>query len=359
MRVLLLSKYPRKGASSRLRSLQYLPYLNSRGINVVESSLFDERYLNSLYQSNQRSVLHVGCRYFKRLCVLFTLFRYDVLWIEKEVFPYFPAVVERLLKLMRKPFIVDYDDAIFHNYDLSSNALIRRVLGQKIDRVMAYASHVVAGNEYLAARATRAGSTKITIIPTVVDHTRYNPVASPESKKLIIGWIGSPSTEKYVVAIREPLIRLCREHDARLLLVGATDGVRSEFDSDLLELQPWSEASEPELISRMDIGIMPLADGPWERGKCGYKLIQYMASGKPVIASPVGVNVDIVNDAACGLLAGDDEGWGAALEAVLSDSTARARLGQQGRAAVEERYSLQAQAPRLAEVIIASANTSY
>jgi len=136
MKVLLFSKYPRMGASSRLRSLQYLPFLEAQGVDVTVSNLFDEQYLARLYSTGGRSVWQTLKCYLFRLRALLTCGRYDVIWIEKELFPYCPALFERLLRMLEKPYVVDYDDAIFHNYDLSKNALIRRVLGRKIDVVM-------------------------------------------------------------------------------------------------------------------------------------------------------------------------------------------------------------------------------
>jgi len=134
------------------------------------------------------------------------------------------------------------------------------------------------------------------------------------------------------------------------MLVGATEKMSAEFSGLDIEIVPWSEASEVELIRQMDIGIMPLPDGPWEKGKCAYKLIQYMACSVPVIASPVGVNIDVVNGSLCGLLADDSAQWEAALLQLLESPEQRLLLGNAGRKAVENRYSLQVQAPLLRQI---------
>jgi len=349
MKVLLLSKYPRIGASSRLRSLQYLPSLADEGIEVTVSSLFDDEYLIELYTKGRRSKLRSMILYLKRLFVLLTVFRYDVLWIEKEIFPYFPAVFERLLAFLGVRYVVDYDDAIFHNYDLSGSGLIRKLLGRKIDTVMARANCVIAGNQYLAERAWKAGAKRVEIIPTVVDHARYFQAARNGDEQLVIGWIGSPSTQCYVIDIQHALRDVCEKTGARLILVGATDSVFGELAGIPVEIVPWSEESEAKSIAAMDVGIMPLVDGPWEKGKCGYKLIQYMASGVPVVASPVGVNVEIVDD--CGRLAESEHEWAESLLELLSDDEKRNTLGHAGRVAVEKRYSLQIQAPVLADIL--------
>ncbi|MFT6349726.1 MAG: glycosyltransferase involved in cell wall biosynthesis [Psychromonas sp.] len=354
MKILLLSKYSRKGASTRLRSLQYLPYLEAKGFEVTVSSLFDDQYLDQLYRHGKRAPLHMVMLYLRRMFVLLSAFRYDLIWVEKEIFPYMPALAERVLHRLGKRYIVDYDDAIFHNYDSLKNPVLRKLLGRKIDVVMRYASCVAVGNDYLASRAKVAGAVCLELVPTVVDIRRYNSKETSLDARPVIGWIGSPSTQRYVADIAQTLTSLCQKHDAQLLLIGASADIATEFPGLNIEVEPWSEASEAELIARMDIGIMPLPDGPWEKGKCGYKLIQYMACGIPVIASPVGVNVDIVGASQCGLLAANVAEWEAALAQLLESSALRQQLGRAGRQAVENRYSLQVQAPILAGILTQS-----
>ncbi len=352
VRVLLFSKYPRQGASSRLRSFQYLPFLNDQGVEVVVSPLFDKRYLELLYETGQKPRFHSVLLYLRRLWAFMQFFRYDVVWIEYELLPYIPAFGERLLKLFSRPYVVDYDDAVFHNYDLSGNRWVRRLLGRKIYAVMRNASAVIAGNQYLADRARQAEAERVVVIPTVVDRLRYQPQFASEDEDLVIGWIGSPSTQRYVVGIGDALARVCRETGARLVLVGATPSVTDELPGTPVEVVPWSEDSEAELVSRMSVGIMPLEDGPWEQGKCGYKLIQYMACAVPVVASPVGVNTAIVGDNRCGLLADSSDDWSTSLLSLLGSRERRVVLGQAGRHAVDSHYSLQVQAPILRDVLV-------
>lgn len=351
MKILLLTRYPRSGASSRLRTLQYLPHLEAAGHEVRVQSLFDEAWLASLYQSGRRSPLRTATLYLRRLTALARAGEHDLLWIEKELFPYLPAWLESRLGT---PWVVDYDDALFHNYDLAKNPLVRRLLGGKIDTVMRSASGVIVGNRYLAERARAAGAARVAIIPTVVDHNRYRPRIVAPTAHPVIGWIGSPSTQKYLLDIREPLQQACRRHGARLLLVGATAEIRSCLPGIEMQLEPWSEEREAALIRHMDIGIMPLPDGPWERGKCGYKLIQYMACGVPLVASPTGANREIVEYSGAGLLADSSESWSDALSQLLTSASERERLGRAGRQAVENRYCLQRQLPVLLETLAAA-----
>jgi len=296
--------------------------------------------------------MKIAWLYIRRFVSLFEFYKYDLIWIEKEIFPYFPAFAERVLFLCGKRYVVDYDDAIFHNYDLSDNLLVRKFLGRKIDSVMRDSSCVIAGNSYLASRAREAGASCVELIPTVVDHDRYIPRQYCNvSEDLVVGWIGSPSTQKYVVGIREALIQVVIKHkNARLILVGATKEIVSEFSGINVEAVPWSEETEAELISKMDVGIMPLPDGPWEKGKCGYKLIQYMACAVPVVASPVGVNTEIINSSNSGFLASSVHDWEAAIVHLLESPELRNLMGSAGRKAVEENYSLQVQSPVLSGI---------
>ena len=347
MRVLLLTRYGCLGASTRVRSFQYLPYLESKGWEIIVSPLFSDSYIQALYSGQPRWV-EVISGYWCRLRALVCAKKYDLIWIEKEVFPFMPALAERLLTIVGVPYVVDYDDALFHRYDKHSNWLIRSFLGRKIDRVMKYAALVVAGNEYLAERARVAGASRVEIVPTVVDLTRYKLDQSSGNHPLIVGWIGSPSTSHYLLLISSVYQSLAKEFDVRFVAIGANE---EDVKGLPIEVWDWSEETEVQLINALDIGIMPLMDSPWERGKCGYKLIQYMACGIPVVASPVGVNKQIVKHGSNGYLADKSSEWEQSIRLLLNDSDLRKRMGVEGRELVEECYSLQVQAPRLFELM--------
>ena len=352
LKVLLLSKYSRLGPSTRLRSLQYLPLLQECGIDVEVQELFPDAYLEKLYGDRPASARHSAWQYYVRR-IRQTLRRdaYDLTWIEGELFPYLPYWLESMLAHSSKPYVVDYDDALFHKYDLSSSPLVRRVLGHKIDQVMRGAACVIVGNHYLAARATQAGAKQIEVIPTVVDEKRYAVVSHADVERPVIGWVGSPATEEYLLDNREVLEQVCARHNAHLLLVGPRTEVADQFGSLTPEIVAWSEDSEAASIARMDIGIMPLRDGPWERGKCGYKIIQYMACGLPVVASTVGANIDIVRHGENGFLASGTAAWRDDLEQLILSRPLRTRMGLAGRARVENEYNVTVQASRLANVL--------
>lgn len=352
MKVLLLSRYGNLGASSRVRYLQYLDEFEAQGWTVAVSPLFSNAYLEALYGGHGRWRETVW-GYLHRLHTLVRVRQFDVLIIEKELFSFLPALFEGLLARLGVPYVVDYDDALFHRYDLHSRAVVRCLLGRKIDAVMRNAAVVVAGNEYLADRARAAGARRIEIIPTVVDTKHYQPAALRSDGPPVVGWIGTPKTSHYLEPLLPVFERLHGEIPVRFVAVGAR---KIDFAGTPVEAWPWSEETEVSSIQRFDIGIMPLHDSPWERGKCGYKLIQYMACGLPVVASPVGVNKEIVTEGQNGYLADTLDKWRKKLVILLHMSpNIRAEIGKAGRERVEAWYSLQSQAPRLLKAVAEAA----
>jgi len=348
MKLLMLPRYSRSGASSRLRTYQYRPVMETHGFEIEVQPLFDDAYLERLY-CGRSTLVSAFSAVLKRFRRRLRDPKADVIWLEKEALPWMPWPIEKLLLRGSTSLVVDYDDAVFHRYDKHRSRAVRLLLGNKIDRVMASANLVVAGNQYLADRAIAAGADRVEIVPTVVDDDAYRVDASGRGGPPVIGWIGTPGTWKEFVEPRlGMLFSLAQSTEARVLAVGALPGERIE---EIIHYLPWNESDEIGLIQRMDIGIMPLDDTPWARGKCGYKLIQYMACGLPVIASPVGVNAEIVEHGVNGFLARTDEEWRAELTTLLNDPALRRRMGQAGRRKVEAEYSLQVWAPRVADLL--------
>lgn len=348
MKFLFLTKYGRLGASSRLRSYQYLPSFESQGVECTVAPLLGDDYVTNLYQrkpQDKRSILNSCLR---RKSILKSVDRYDLVWVEKEALPWMPYSLESALYAAGVPVIADYDDAIFHHYDQSPNPIARALLKNKIAEVMRHASVVIAGNPYIASYAEQAGARLVQIIPTVVDLNQYS-VIPPPTDVFTVGWIGTPSTIRYLSLIRDALCSLQQQFNIRIITVGAEvqlGGVATEY-------RPWSEETEAEAISSFSVGVMPLPDEPFERGKCAYKLIQYMASGRPVIASPVGVNAQLI-DRSVGFLANSTSDWITSVTALLKDRDMTVRMGQFGRLKVETDYSLQTVAPRLLSLMQAT-----
>ena len=344
MRIGIFPRYTDLGASSRLRIYQYIPYLREHGAEVVIMPLFGESYLHKLYTKNKRAITNAVISYSKRLLQLTRLKTFDLLWIEKELFPMLPGLVEYLLRAGGIPYVVDYDDAIFHNYDMCPNSVVRRLFGKKIDKVISKSVLVIAGNDYIAKRAQDAGAEWVEVLPTVVDLKRY-PVASHKtSSNFTIGWIGTPVTVKYLKLIQPALERICQQTQASLKLVGSGP---VKLGSIPCKICSWSESTEVNNIKSFDVGIMPLPDEYWERGKCGYKLIQYMSCEKPVVASPVGINKRIIAHGINGFLAETQQEWYRSLMFFQSRPLERRRMGIKGRRFVEKKYCLDVTAPKL------------
>ncbi|MGM8061432.1 glycosyltransferase family 4 protein [Vogesella indigofera] len=340
----MLTKYGRMGASSRMRSLQYMPWYLNEGVSVKIAPFISDDMLAARYASDRHALFLSLKAYWARLLIMLQAARYDLVWIEKEALPWLPVWLEKWL-LRNVPYVLDYDDAIFHNYDLHRLPIIRRIYGRRLDSLMAGAGMVIAGNDYLASRAWRAGASRVEVVPTVVDIDRYKPKPLVACSLAVVSlvWIGSPSTAKYLNLLTTGLQRLSQSFSLRLIVVGAEVSMPGV---EVLNVK-WSEASEAHALLEGDIGIMPLSETPWELGKCGYKLIQYMACGLPVVASAVGANNQIVQNGINGFLASSPEEWDAALEKLILNSQLRWQLGQAGRAIVEKKYCIQATAPVL------------
>ena len=346
--VLILPRYTAKGPSSRIRMVQYLPYLETASFDVDIHPFFKDAYVDSLFQQKSRTSSSVLKSYFRRMCIALKSKHYDLVWMQYELLPWLPYWLEKLFLHTNVKLIIDYDDAIFHRYDLHKSSFVRAILGQKIDRWMHQADLVTAGNDYLAQRAKSAGAQHVIILPSVVDLEKYPLKSKPEekSKPLCIGWIGSPTTVHYLLKIGD-VIKEMTDQGTRFVIIGAEPP--EQLAKCGIESYVWTLDNEARLINDLDIGVMPLPNQPFERGKCGYKLIQYMACSLPVVASPVGVNRKIVQDGKNGFLVESKNEWLAALERLAQSPALCQKLGRNGRKLVESEYSLQTAAPILVE----------
>lgn len=337
MNIIYFTKYTNLGASSRLRSIQFFPLLEKEGFKITHEPLFSTTYLKALYNKKKiKNLIIISC-YIRRFFTLFTLKKYDLIVIEKELFPYLPALVEVLLNKLNIKYVVDYDDAIFHNYDLSNNPYLK-LINNKIDIVMRNSTYVFAGNSYLTKRAEDAGAKNITILPTVIDTAKYIVIDNKDKSRFTLGWIGSPSTYKYIEELI-PTFKKLRENypQFQVNIIGAKQ--QPEILNEFIHFIPWSEKSEVEEINKFDIGIMPLHHTPWELGKCSYKLIQYMGCAKPIIGSPVGMNNDVILENYNGIFVKNDD-WYNAITYFIESINNVDYYGTNGRKLIDEKYNL-------------------
>ena len=347
LRVTALTRYGRQGASSRVRMYQYEEALGRAGIVLQVQPFLDDNYVEAL-RRGQRRMSAVLNAYLRRVTTMLRRVPCDLLWVEKECFPWLPASFERLMLGAKMPVVLDYDDAVFHQYDQHRFAAVRSLLGDKLTYLQRRASLVLAGNQYLADYAEQNGACRVEILPSVIDLDRYSvspPVPTDAATNLpVVGWIGQRSTAGYL-SIVAPLAReFAARGRARFIALGGPP----ELLDEPFEAAAWNEREEVQRLRQFSIGIMPLRDGLFERGKCGYKLIQYMACGLPVVASSVGVNRTIVEHGVNGFLADTPAEWKQALEQLLASPALRMQMGMAGRRKVESLYSVQANAPRIA-----------
>jgi len=351
----VFTRYDRNGASSRVRFLQFRPELEARGFLFHHEPLFTDDYIQALQlgQVKRGSALSALVR---RMRALHAAQQFDLLWVEKDTLPWLPAALELALIPKDIPLVLDYDDAVFHQYDMHANGVVRWLFGTKHQSLMRRSSLVVAGNQYIADYATRAGACNVVLLPTVVDLDRYSPTSrNHDTIKYAtptVGWIGQKSTASFL----QPLAQIIQKLSNENLMQFRAIGINAQELGLAMASEAWSEKGEVASIQSLDVGIMPLQDGPFERGKCGYKLIQYMACGLPVVASPVGVNETIVEHGVNGFLATTLEEWEHALRTLATDPALRRRMGEAGRAKVEREFCLQIAAPRLAGWLNEAAN---
>ena len=347
--VLALCRYSQLGASSRQRFLLYRHPLRAAGIDVTVAEFFDNAYLLARYSGSPTWQCAMRA-YARRIYRILSLGRYDLLWIEKEMLPFLPARFERFL-CGKIPYVIDIDDAWFFRYRNHSSPLVRRLLGFKFEKLVRDSALTLAGNAYLGAWAEASGAKRVQLLPTVVDLLHY-PSHPPADGVFTIGWIGTPMTVGYLEHIAEPLRQICDGETARLRVIGDTNfrlpGVATVNDA-------WGEATEAGLIARCHIGIMPLPDDPWVHGKCGYKLIQFLAAGRAVVATATEANRMIIGDGKAGFLATTEDDWIKALRCLRDDPELRARMAAAGRSRVERHYSLSATADGLIRELYAAA----
>jgi glycosyltransferase involved in cell wall biosynthesis len=335
----------------RYRIEQWEPLLRERGVTIDYHSFEDEELHAVIYKAgNMRRKLQLVGRAFQRRAALMRRLRqYDAVYVFREAALLGPPVFERLIARSGVPLIFDFDDAIFVPYRSPSNGYLSYLkFPAKTRTICRLASHVMAGNPFLADYA-REVNRHVTIVPTTIDTEKYRVDETRAASDVpVIGWSGSYSTVQHLDTLRAALQRLATEERFRLRVIGTP---KYELEGVEVEAMPWRAATETADLSVMDIGIMPLPDDRWSKGKCGLKALQYMALGIPTICSPVGVNIDIIRDDRNGFIAATEDEWIEKLKRLLRSTELRSRLGQAGRATVEAQYSALVQAPRVYQIL--------
>jgi glycosyltransferase involved in cell wall biosynthesis len=353
-RLLVLTPNPTSAASTRFRLEQFFPHLRAAGIEPLLRPFLDEEGFGVLYRRGATvSKLRTAAEALAgRAADVVRAAGAAAVLIHREAALVGPPVLEWLLaRIERRPIVFDLDDAVWVPYASPTyGAFLSHLLKApgKIRFTLGAARSIIAGNPYIADYA-RAYNRHVEVIPTVVDTDQFRP--APSSRAVpVVGWIGTHSSLAYLRALVPALERLAARRTFRLRVVGAT------LDAPTLPVDnvPWSLAREVENFQQLDVGLYPLVEDAWALGKSGFKAVQYMACGVPVVASPVGVTRDMIRDGDNGFLAADDDAWVERLSALLDDAALRRRLGEAGRADAVARWSMATHAPRFVELMRAA-----
>jgi glycosyltransferase involved in cell wall biosynthesis len=350
----LVQKSPGRSPGQRFRLEQWAPHLEARhGIRLDFVPFESPRLSEIIYRPGHRieKAAWMLRDTLRRRRVLADAQGYDGVVIYREAASLGPAIYERLLARTSLPLLFDFDDAIWIPQVDSTNgffSLLRFV--RKTGTICRLSSAVVVGNEYLASYASRF-SNSVFVVPTSIDLSRYplQPELPPDAPFTVV-WSGSLTTLTHLEQARPAIEAFGKRRRVVLRVIGNEPQVRPFAGIETIFI-PWREDGEAEAIGAAHVGIMPLPDEPFARGKCGLKCLQYMAVGLPVVLSPVGVNVDIVHDGRNGLLASSPDQWVAALERLAHSPELRKTLGAAGRRTVEDHYSAEASAARFAEAV--------
>jgi glycosyltransferase involved in cell wall biosynthesis len=334
----------------RYRLEQWEPLLRERGVQITYEPFEDQELHALLYKpgllGKKLQLVTRGLN--RRMSLVRKVKDYDLVYILREAALLGPPVFERLIHQRGVPIVFDFDDAVFVSYRSPSNGYLSYLkFASKTKTICRLASHVMVGNPYLAEYARQVND-RVTVIPTTIDTVKYRvPPRAEKNGPVVIGWTGSYSTVQHLDTLRGALKKLAERESFRLRVIGTPSYECAPVDA---EAMPWRADTELEDLGAIDIGVMPLPDDRWSKGKCGLKALQFMALGIPTVCSPVGVNTDIIQDDQNGFIAGTEDEWVDKLSRLLRSQELRQRLGQAGRATVEQKYSAITQTPRVYEI---------
>lgn len=340
-----------RAPGQRFRFEQYMSFLEENGFRCELSYLIDEEDDKVFYQPGNvfKKFLILRKGYQIRKNDLKRIDEFDVVFVFREALMTRSTKIERALKGQGAKVIFDFDDAIWlldvsqHNrmFSFAKNP-------EKTSKLITLADRVIAGNKYLANYAKQFNS-EVRIIPTTVDTDRFSTKRVERSGPLTIGWTGSLTTVAHLKLALPTLERIKKAYpEVHFRFIG-DDGFEPGLPD--CEILPWKAATEVEDLDQIDIGIMPLPEDEWAKGKCGLKGLTYMALEIPTIMSPVGVNAEIIEHGVNGMLASTEEEWYSCLSQLIEDESLRQRLGQAGKQTVVDRYSVLANREKYLEII--------
>lgn len=345
--ILFLLQYPLKSApSQRFRVELFFPELEKANLKYTWQSFIDEKTWDIFYKSGHtlKKITGVLKGFYKRSRLVLTgLKKFDYVFIQREASPLGPPVFEWVIsKVLKKKMIYDFDDAIWIPEKSGRTIFNFFKSYYKVGWICKWAYKVVPGNDFLCNYARKFNSDVIRI-PTCVDTIHeHNRLANQQNKKIAIGWTGSHSTMKYLNDFYPVFEELKSKYDIEWIIIS---NKAPDYISKGIRYVKWRNETEIEDLMGINIGVMPLKDDAWSEGKCGFKLIQYMALGIPAVASPVGVNKSIIEQGKNGFLCKNKVEWIECLSRLIEDNPLRNHLGEQGRLMIEHEYSVLVHAP--------------
>jgi glycosyltransferase involved in cell wall biosynthesis len=341
-KILFIAPYPFDQApSQRFRFEQYFSFLKQNNFEIQFSPFLDNKTWKTLYSEGKvlRKTVGVVRSFLKRFSLLFTLYKYDFVFIHREASHIGPPVFEFMIaKVFRKKYNYDFDDAIWLPNYSESNARFHRLKAYwKVRYCIKWAGSITAGNDYLANYAKKF-NTHVHVIPTTIDtENHHNLQTDYHQEKLVIGWTGTHTTMRYLDFIVPVIKELEQKYDFEFLVIS---NEAPTYHLKSLRFLKWKRETEIADLAKISIGVMPLEMDIWSEGKCGFKGLQYMSLGIPALMSPVGVNVQIVSHAENGYLPIKLEDWKSQLEMLLNDIDLRKKIGESGKKTINERYSV-------------------
>lgn len=338
---------PDRSPSQRFRIEQYLDVLKEEGFEVEFSYLLNAADDKLFYQPGNlgRKGLILLKSIAKRTKNLLPFNKYDIVFVQREAFMLGTSLFERLLKKSGAKLIFDFDDSIWiHNISEGNKRLSFLKNPDKTAELIQIADMVFAGNEYLSHYARQLNK-NVEIVPSTIDTMLYSPFPKSDRDRLCIGWSGSVSTVQHFNYLL-PVLRKIREKYGDKIEFKVVGDAHYHVPDLGIHGKAWKREEEVAEISSFDIGIMPLPDDEWTKGKCGLKGLQYMALEVPTIMSAVGVNTNIIRDGKNGFLASSEQEWFEKLCRLIETPQLRKELGKQGRITVQQNYSVQSQKQR-------------
>lgn len=341
----------------RFRLEEWEPILRGSGVEITYLP-FETPELKTILHTGGNVIAKVAGvtrNFLQRRTDLAAVASYDLVYLFREAALLGPPWFERKIARSGVPIVFDFDDAVFVSYKSPSNGYLSYLkFPSKTAEICQLSTHIMAGNEYLAKYA-RAQNSNVTIIPTTIDTDKYKFIERVvEPEMITVGWSGSFSTIQHLDTIRGPLQELAKTERFRLRVIGTANYDLPGVETEAI---PWQAATELDDLAPIDIGLMPLPDEDWSRGKCGLKALQYMALGIPTICSPVGVNTTIIHDGENGFIASSEADWIEKIKLLIHSHELRKKIGQAGRITVENEYSAKVTAPRVFEVFRSSLRT--